>query len=216
MDSAPTRHGVLRLTAGPPSLTDAAMIVAGLGALVLVLLAHGVVPGQIGSTDDAYLTQGAILCEHHLGLQALTSSCHAFGQPLGYPLLTNGPTIALGAIAMRLGASLNGAYLIASAVIEIVALAGGYALARRLGVRRPVALWAAALYLLAPTTVGLIAFPGTGAGFDLLPCYALADLILLERLNQRRSRLLILVLAAYVAVRIFALFMDGYSFAASV
>ena len=215
MDSAPTRHGVLRLTAGPPSLTDAAMIVAGLGALVLVLLAHGVVPGQIGSTDDAYLTQGAILCEHHLGLQALTSSCHAFGQPLGYPLLTNGPTIALGAIAMRLGASLNGAYLIASAVIEIVALAGGYALARRLGVRRPVALWAAALYLLAPTTVGLIAFPGTGAGFDLLPCYALADLILLERLNQRRSRLLILVLAAYVAVRIFALFMDGYSFAAS-
>lgn len=215
-DRTATRGDALRLPRLSPRLIDAALIVAGLVVLALVLLAHGVVPGQVGATDDAFLTQGAILCEHHLGLHALTSSCHAFGEPVGYPLLTNGPTIALGAIAMSLGASLNGAYLIASAVILVVALAGGYALARRLGVRRPVALWAAALYLLAPTTLGLIGFPGTGAGFDLLPCYALADLILLERLDRGRSRVLVAVLAAYVAVRVIALFMDGYSFVASI
>jgi hypothetical protein len=215
-DAAPRRRDAWRSTGLPPRLINAGLIVAGLGVLALVLLAHGAVPGQIGATDDAFLTQGAILCEHQLGMDALTSSCHAFGEPLGYPLLTNGPTIAIGTIAMRLGASLNGAYLIASAVIDIVALAGGYALGRRLGVRRPVALWAAALYLLAPTTLGLIGFPGTGAGFDLLPCYALADLIVLERLERRRSRVLVAVVAAYVAVRVLALFMDGYSFVASI
>ena len=212
---AATHRRAPRLTVRSPRLADAAMIVAGVGVLALVLLSHGVVPGQIGATDDAYLTQGAILCEHQLGLHALTNSCHAFAYPLGYPLLTNGPTIVLGTIAMRLGASLNGAYLIAQGVIDAVALAGGYALARRLGVRRPVALWAAGLYLLAPTVIGMLGFPGTNGGFDLLPCYALADLILLERLDRKRSWLLAVVIAGYAAVRVIALFMDGYSFVAS-
>ena len=39
---------------------------------------------------------------------------------------------------------------------------------------------------------------------------------MLERLDRGRSRLLVLVLAAYVGVRVFALFMDGYSFVASI
>lgn len=200
-----------RRALGVPAL--AAMSVVAFG---VILIAHGLLPGEVKAGPDAYLTEGAILCEHGLGLHALTSSCHAYGEPVGFPLLINGPVIALGTIAMWLGAGVRAAYLASAIVIDLVALAGGYALARRLTMSRPVALWAAALYLISPTIVGLISFPGTFAGFELLPCYALADLVMLEALGGGRSRrTLAIVIGGYLAVRSIALFIDGYSFVAS-
>jgi hypothetical protein len=182
----------------------------------LVLLAHGLLPGYLNDQSSAYLTEGAIKCEHGLGLHIVSTRCHAYGNPLGYPLLINVPVIVLGAVLMWLpGIGASAAYFISLAVMDAIGLAGGYALARRLGARPSLALWAAGLYLVSPTLIGMRAFPGTFSGYCLLAAYALADLFVLDELTRPKSRRLALVLAGYALLRSAALFMDGYSFVVS-
>ena len=193
------------------------LFVAAPPALALVLFAHGIWPGAVGDAPTAYLAEGAIRCVHDIGRFAFTTSCQAYGQPLGYPLLTDGPVIFLGSVLLRLpGVELSGAYALSGALLDAVALAGGYGLARRLGMGRAVALWVATLYLVSPTILGLVSFIGTFGGFALLPAYALADLKLLELLGRSRSRRwMAATFAAYAGVRVISLFLDGYSFVAS-
>jgi hypothetical protein len=198
--------------------TPGIWLIAALGvvALGLVLLAHGVLPGYVNDQSTAYLTEGAIKCEHALGLHIVSTRCHAYGDPLGYPLLINVPVILLGAVLMWLpGVGAGTAYWLSLASFDAVALAGGYGLARRLGASRAVALWAAFLYLVSPTIIGMRAFPGTFSGYALLPAYALADLFLFDELTRPRSRRLAVVVVAYALLRGFVLFMDGYSFVLS-
>jgi hypothetical protein len=190
--------------------------VGGVVALGLVLLAHGALPGYINDQSTAYLTEGAIKCEHGLGLHMAITRCHAYGNPLGYPLLINVPVIILGAVLMWLpGVGAGTAYWLSLAIFDAVALAGGYGLGRRIGAGRALALWSAFVYLVSPTVIGMRAFPGTFSGYALLPIYALADLFLFDELVRPRSRRMALVVAAYAALRAFVLFMDGYSFVLS-
>jgi hypothetical protein len=100
-------------------------------------------------------------------------------------------------------------------VFDAVALAGGYGLMRVLGAARVVALGTSAVYLLAPTTVGMLAFGGTFTGFTLLPTYALVDLLVMRALTSGRRNLMIGAAAGYAAVKTGALFLDGYSFVIS-
>jgi hypothetical protein len=100
-------------------------------------------------------------------------------------------------------------------VFDAVALAGGYGLMRVLGAGRVVALGTSAVYLLAPTTVGMLAFGGTFTGFTLLPTYALVDLLVMRALTSGRRNLMIGAAAGYAAVKTGALFLDGYSFVIS-
>lgn len=183
---------------------------------VVVLLAHGLLPGLLPDAPVTYLAEGTIRCLNDLGLSALTSHCHAFGEPTGYPLLTGGPVLALGAVLMYLpGIDSYGAHLISLATFDALALLGGYGLMRRLGAPAAVALGAAAAYLLTPTIIGMAPFGGTFVGFALLPAYAWVDLRLIDEVDRRGGRGLAAAIAAYVAVRTGALFLDGYSFIAS-
>jgi hypothetical protein len=192
-----------------------ALVTAALGALGLILLTHGVLPGYLPNESVGYLTEGAIRCEHQLGFHALLHRCHSYGNPGGYGLLTNGPLILLGAFIMVIpGVTAGTAYALASGIIDLVALAGGYGLARWLGAGRGLALWAGCLYLISPTVLGMLGFPGTFGGYELLPFYALADVLLLRQV-ERGGRALGVAVAAYALIRTGALFMDGYSFVAS-
>lgn len=191
-------------------------LAGGIAALALVLVSHGLLPGYVNNAPSAYLTEGAMRCMHDIGRYALSSYCPAYGQPLGYPLLTNGPAIVAGALLMRLpGVDEAGAYLLVGAIIDALGLWGGFALARRLGADRGIALGIATLYLISTTVVGLEGFVGTFSGFVLLPPYAALDLWMLDRVERTRGRRLALVLGAYAIVRVLALFLDGYSFIVS-
>ena len=192
------------------------VLLAGSLLLSLVLLVHGLVPGLVSDGPWDYLIEGDMRCLSAMGTEALTSWCDWYGNPNGYPFLSSGPLIFLGwALMDGLGLSSYAAYLVASAVFDAVALAGGYGLMRVLGAGRAVALGTSAVYLLAPTTVGMLAFGGTFTGFTLLPTYALVDLLVMRALASGRRNLMIGAAAGYAAVKTGALFLDGYSFVIS-
>jgi hypothetical protein len=181
----------------------------------IVLVAHGFVPGMLNDLPTGFLTEGSMQCLHDLGLDALTTWCHAYGEPLGFPLLTGGPVVTLGAALMYLpGVGSSEAYLLAGACFDALALAGGYGLMRKLGSSKVVALSAAALYLVAPTVIGMQQFGGTFTGFALLPAYAFVDLVMIDAVRRRVGRGIALAIAGYAAVKTGSLFLDGYSFVA--
>lgn len=186
-------------------------------ALLVVLAGHGLLPGLVPDNPATYTLAGSIRCLYDAGLGALTGYCQAMGYPLGFPIPTGLPVSYLGAALMTLpGLGSYGASQAAQGLVDGLALAAGYGLARRLGASRPAALAAAALFLISPTVVGLRGFGGTFNGFVLLPAYALVDMALAERLLRpatwwTRGALL----AGYAGVRTWALFMDGYSFVVS-
>jgi hypothetical protein len=186
-----------------------------LGAYGLVVFAHGFLPGRLNDAPSAYLAEGSIRCLNDLGVDALTSWCHDYGEPLGYPVLTGGPSVVLGALLMYLpGIGSHAAYLVTGAIVDVLALAGGYGLMRRLGAGALVALGTATAYLISPTALGLAGFGGTFYGFLLLPAYAYVDLVVIDAVASRGKRALALAFAGYATVKTGALFMDGYSFVA--
>jgi hypothetical protein len=205
----------LRMTSG--AARDRAR--AGAAAVVafgLVALAHGLLPGMINAATINYFTEASIRCTHDLGWSLATSSCHAFGEPVGFPLFTGGPLIVVGALLMHLpGVDSLGATVAAGLVFDALALAGGYALMRRLGVDRWIALGTATAYAASLTVVGMEGFGGTFVGYALLPAYAWTDLKVMDELDRVRLRRPAVLVIAYAVVRTSALFMDGYSFVAS-
>jgi hypothetical protein len=191
-------------------------VVAALVALVAVAFVQGVLPGMIFAESINYFSEGSVRCMHELGLGALTSRCHAFGEPVGFPLFSGGPLVAVGALLMYLpGVGSLGALTGAQVIFDAAAMLGAYGLMRRLGTGGCVALGTAAAWGLSPTVVGLGGFGGTFVGYLLLPAYAYMDVLVMDAVGRGSHRRLPWLLAAYVLVRMGALFMDGYSFVAS-
>lgn len=146
----------------------------------------------------------------------LSLSCESLGLPYGYPVVFGGPFAMLGALFMwAFGMGSDGAYTLSSASFLGIALFSGYALIRRLGAGRAVAMGAAVTYLVSPTILGLQGFGGTFFGFALLPAYALADVLMIEALAKRRWATVAVAFVPFAGVKVFALFMDGYSFVAA-
>jgi hypothetical protein len=190
--------------------------VAALVALVAVAFVQGVLPGMVYGETINYFSEGSVRCTHELGLHAFTSRCHALGEPVGFPLFTGGPLVAVGAMLMYLpGVGSLGALTGAQIIFDAVAMLGTYGLMRRLGTGRWVALGTATAWGLSPTVVGLGGFGGTFVGYVLLPTYAYMDVLVMDAIAHRSGRRLPWLLVAYALLRTGALFMDGYSFVAS-
>ena len=171
---------------------------------------------MVNAATMTYFGEGATRCMHDLGLEALTSWCHAYAEPAGFPLLTGGPVVMLGALLMYVpGVDSLGAYVAAQLAFSAVGLGGGYVLLRRLGAGPWVALGTAIAYALSPTVVGMEGFGGTFTGYALLPAYAAMDLVVMDAIGRLRGGRLAALVVAYAVVRTGALFMDGYSFLAS-
>lgn len=186
---------------------------AGAVLLVVIVNVHGFFPGLQPDGPWTHLSEGAIRCHHDLGVAVFTSRCSEFGEPFGFPLLSNGPVVMLGALFMYLpGIDAYGAYMLSGASILGLALAGGYGLMREFDVGRWVALATSAAYLLTPSVVGLQGFGGTLLGFALLPAFAFVDLRVLRALDARQGWSLAPLLAGYAGVKTSSLFLDGYSF----
>jgi hypothetical protein len=192
------------------------VLLAGVPVLALVLLVHGLLPGLVNDGSWNYLLEGDMRCLENMGLEALSSWCNWYGMPLGYPFLSSGPIVWIGwALMYGTGMGSYPAYLLSVGAFHAIALAGGYGLMRCLGAGRTVSLGASAVYLIAPTVVGMAGFGGTFTGYALLPAYALVDVVAMRFVGGGDRRLLAAALAGYAAVKTGALFMDGYSFVVS-
>lgn len=182
----------------------------------LVLLMHGALPGLVNDPSIGYLVEGSMTCLKQMGFQAITARCNTLGEPFGYPFLSAGPFIALGAVLMYLpGVGSGGAHMLAWAIFLALAMGSGFVLMRRLGAGSLVALVTSFLYLVTPTVVGMRGFLGTSVGYVLLPGYVLADLYAIEAAEKQSNKRLGIVFVGYSLVKILAAFMDGYSFVAS-
>jgi hypothetical protein len=191
-------------------------LLAGAALLPFVLLAHGFLPGLVNDGPWNYLLEGDMRCLNEMGTEALRSWCNWYGLPEGYAFMSGGPIVWFGwALMYVTGMGSYAAYLITAAVFDALALAGGYGLMRLLGAGRVIALGTAAAYLISPTVIGMNNFGGTFTGFALLPAYAFADVVTMRALARGDRRLVAAAAAGYVAVRTFALFLDGYSFVVS-
>src|SRR3954469_13295298 len=117
------------------------LVLAAVVALVAVAAAQGLLPGMIAGATISYWSEASIRCTHDLGLSALTARCHAFGEPVGFPLFTGGPLVALGALLMYLpGVDSLDALITAQLAFFALGMGGAYALMRRLGAGPWVAL----------------------------------------------------------------------------
>jgi hypothetical protein len=178
-------------------------------AFVLLLVLYGVVPGSSSSNRDFFSETHARCVGESLGLGR--PWCRHLGVPFGAPLFTEGPVLALaGALGSVVGFALG--YDLVMALVLAVALLSAYGLLRRLGASSWLALAASTAYLLSPTVLGMEPFPGTAEGFQLLPAFALADLLVMREVERRSGWALAAVFAAYAALRSLTLFLDGYAF----
>jgi hypothetical protein len=193
---------------------DAARIgtVAGfVVVLVGVLAMHGFLWGHSEAMIQTLLDAGAIKCLHNQGLGALSAHCNAVGLPTGMTFVTGMPEIMLGWLLSWIpGVDAWAAHQMLNVILDAVALAGGYLLLRRWSVPRPIALFAAGVYLVSPSILGLNGFLYTFTGYTFLPLYVWLFLRALDRFGEGNRNASV----AYVAgVTFLMVFTDGYSYA---
>lgn len=180
--------------------------------LVGVLAMHGFLWGQSQPMLQTILDAGAIKCLHDQGFGALGAHCNAVGQPIGLTFITGMPETMLGWLLSWVpGIDAWAAHQLLNVILDAVALAGGYLLLRRWSVVRPIALLAAAVYLVSPSLISVYGFQYTFTGYTFLPLYTL---LFLKGLDGFSGDGLPARGIGYLAgVTFLMTFTDGYSYA---
>ncbi len=177
---------------------------------LVVLAAHGFVPGSSQVPLEALFGTGAIQCLHDQGIASLWTWCMSLGLPIGAPRLTGLPQVYTGWLIGSLpGVDSWAAHQLSQALFDTVGFVGAYLLLRRWGVAWGIALPAVVAYLLAPNVIVLNGFPYTMIGFLLLPAFALLVLRTLDRFQRRRPAGAVVAAALGSLVLVFT---DGYAF----
>ena len=183
-------------------------VVAGFFALLAI---SRILPGH--APNALYLLTDATFASCHvLSRAAGVEGCFNFAFPGGAPE-TFGLPISI--LASYLGpgdaVSLSGVLLVYGALL-LVAYVGAILLFRRITGNAWVALLGAMLFLGASVVGKFIAYGPLGAGLYLIPFYLLVDLCFLDSLSRASRWKSACWFAAVLAVRYFAIFLDGYSF----
>ncbi|MCC2310063.1 hypothetical protein [Cellulomonas chengniuliangii] len=153
---------------------------------------------------------GMIQCLREQGISSLWNWCMDVGAPAGTPFLTGLPQIYLGWLVNYL--PFIGpweAHQISNALVDAIALIGGYMLMRRWSAPRWVALLTSTVYLTSLSITRMNGFAYTFSGFVLLPAYIAVALWILDQFV--RGRRLWATLATFILAFV-VVFTDGYSF----
>jgi hypothetical protein len=177
-----------------------------------VLAMHGFLPGLSQPMVQTIGDSSAIQCLHDAGWGALRARCDAVGLPFGMTYLLGMPETMLGWLISWLpGVDAWAAHQITSALLDAVALGGGYLLLRRWSVPRVIALVAPAVYQVSPSLLGINGFSFTFTGYTFLPLYLYLFLCGIDRFAPGRRRW---PGVAYLGGLAFLMvFTDGYSYA---
>lgn len=185
-----------------------------LGAVLLlaVLLAYKLLPGQMPHAQSMIGDAAYAQCLHDTRM-AGHDGCLAFGYPRGSPkpfglpvnlvaeaLFAGDGRVSPGEVRTVYAGFVVLAFLLASLLFRRVA--GGWGLG----------VTGAGLFLLAPVVQLQSSFGALQLGLALIPGYLLLDALLLDALRARRHGRAALLLVLVAGVRVFALFLDGYSF----
>jgi hypothetical protein len=196
--------------------------VFAIAALILVMRVEGVADDGGRAAWSGSLVAGSAQCMDEMGLRRVLAGerCPYLGGTAGFPFVLGGSEALATTVVMRLtGADPYNAMIPVGIVICLLGFAGGVLLLRLLELPWAAAIAGATVYLIAPFVVGIQIFLGTGSGMLLLPLYAAADLLIVRHLGRiaaRGTAILVLVLAGYLLLRCFAVFLDGYTFMMSV
>lgn len=177
-------------------------------------------PGQMPTLPISLLEFGSSACLAQQPWSTLT--CPTIGMPRGLVVAFGLPVIWLAALLQRLGGwDVATAYRIAEALLVLVALLAATRFFRLFTDARPMqqpsgfwlALFVAALYLMAPNVSREDVHGALRMGFALVPAYLLADVFYARAVRDGASLpRLALGWWGLVLLRTFALFCDGYSF----
>ena len=184
----------------------------GLVLLLAVLAAYKLLPGQLPHAQAMIGDAAYAQCLHDTRA-AGGEGCLGFGYPRGAPRPFGLPVNLLAASLFASdGVVSPGEVRTVYAGIVGLAFVLAALLFRRVSGSRVAGVLGAGLYLLAPALQQQSSFAALQLGLALIPGYLLLDVLLLDALRAgRRGRAA--ALAALVAgVRVFALFLDGYSF----
>ena len=190
----------------------AAAFVAVVAVLILVLAAYKLLPGQLPNAQSMIGDAAYAQCLHDTRT-AGGAGCLSFGYPHGSPKPFGLP-VSLLADAVSGGDGEVTPAEVRSVYAGILALAFVLAsiLFRRIAGGWTLGVLGATLYLLAPVVQLQSGYAALQLGLALIPGYLLLDVLLLDALRDRRWGRVAALLVLVAATRVFALFLDGYSF----
>lgn len=187
----------------------------GLALSVPLLFLFNVWPGTLPSSSAFISSVGQAVCFAQQP-SPLTVSCPALAYPtvftgaVGYP-----QNWAIAILQHTLGMSALTAFRLTFAAVLLAALIGARTLFVRMVGRQWAAWVGACVYLISPIVLGGAGYGSLQLGFMLLPCYVLADHMFLAGLRRRRWPGTAAAAITVVAVRVFAILTDPYSFVMS-
>ncbi|MGY0610883.1 hypothetical protein [Luteimonas sp. A501] len=181
-------------------------------AILLLLAAYKLLPGQLPNAQSMIGDAAYATCLHDTRL-AGGEGCLNFGYPHGSPKPFGLPVnLVADAVFGGDGEIDPGEVRSVYAGFLVLAFVLAGILFRMTAGSWWLGLLGAMLYLLAPVVQQQSGYAALQLGLALIPGYLLLDVLLLAALRQRRHGLAALLLAGVAAVRVFALFLDGYSF----
>lgn len=191
---------------------DAFAWAMALGLLLVVLAAYKLLPGQLPNAQSMIGDAAYAQCLHDTHA-AGHEGCLAFGYPRGAPKPFGLP-VSLAADALFSGDGKVSPGEVRTVYAGVIALAFVLAclLFQRVAGSWRLGVLGAGLYLLAPIVQLQSGFAALQLGLALIPGYLLLDVLLLDALRQRRVVRALALLVLVAGVRVFALFLDGYSF----
>lgn len=186
--------------------------IAALAALVLVLAAYKLLPGQLPNAQSMIGDAAYAQCLHDTRA-AGGDGCLNIGYPAGSPKPFGLPTSMIAdALFTADGQVEPGEMRMVYAGILAMAFVLASLLFRRITGSQVLGVLGASLYLLAPVVQQQSGYAALQLGLALIPGYLLLDVLFLEALRTARYRKATALLLLVAGVRVFALFLDGYSF----
>lgn len=186
--------------------------IIALASLLLVLAAYKLLPGQLPNAQSMIGDAAYAQCLRDTR-QAGGEGCLGFGYPRGSPKSFGLPASMAADLLFGWDGTVEPAEVrTVYAGFIAVAFALACLLFRRMAGSWWLGILGAVLYLLAPVVQQQSGYAALQLGLALIPGYLLFDVLMLEALRQGRFPRAAVLLAAVALLRIFALFLDGYSF----
>lgn len=180
--------------------------------LLLVLASYKLLPGQLPNAQSMIGDAAYAQCLLDTRADGGTG-CQGFGYPNGSPKPFGLPVSLLAATVFGGDGEVRPVEVrtVYAAIVSLAFLAA-FLLFRRVAGGAVLGLAGAVFYLLAPAVQAQSGYAALQLGLALVPAYLLLDVLLLDALRGRRAGLGLALVGLVLAVRVFALFLDGYSF----
>lgn len=187
-------------------------VIFAIAALVFILFLQGAIPFvMIPTLGQAVWTTGFATSYTHSGF--FTIYAHDFGLPKPAPIAFGLPGAWLTSVLLRLGLHAADAYAMMMLLCFSFAFFAAYAMARKFGNTRRVALLGAVTWMSMPIIWNHAGYSMLALGMSLLPFYFLMAMkFFLPNAESNQNTPSYSMMALYFVTVVVSAFMDGYTF----